>query len=43
MSALQKLEVLKSAYDEDELGQIIDKLLDEALNQHRARLERRKK
>lgn len=40
MCGLQKLEVLKSAYDEDELGQIIDKLLDEALNQQRARLER---
>lgn len=42
MTALQKLEVLKSAYDEDELDQIVNKLLDEALNQHRERLERYK-
>lgn len=40
MSALQKLEVLKIAYDEEELRQIVDKLLDEALNQRRTRLER---
>lgn len=40
MSTIQKLEALKSAYDEEELGQIVDKLLDEALNQQRTRLER---
>lgn len=40
MSALQKLEILKDSYDDVEFAQIVDKLLDEALNQHRLRLER---
>ena len=40
MSRLQKLDLLKDAYDEQELERIVDKLLDEALNQQRARLER---
>jgi hypothetical protein len=41
MDGLHKLELLKHAYpDEVELDQILGKLLDAALSQHRLRLER---
>jgi hypothetical protein len=41
MDALHKLEILKNTYaDEAELDQILGKLLDVALSQHRLRLER---
>ena len=41
MDTLHKLEALKDAYsDEVELDQILGKLLDVALSQHRLRLER---
>ena len=41
MDTRQKLEALRDAYsDEAELGQVLDKLLDLALSQQRARLER---
>jgi hypothetical protein len=41
MNAVQKLEVLKDVYsDENELDQILGKLLDVALSRHRQRLAR---
>lgn len=41
MNTLQKLEVLKKVYaDEETLDLAVDKLLEAVLNQHRLRLER---
>lgn len=41
MDTLQKLEVLKKVYaNEEALDLVVDKLLEAALNQHRLRLER---